>query len=102
MEKNDRKYKEFLEKHIRPLVLCEIKRIIGSELIFPENPTRYYKTRFERLADNGMLNEGLIRTYPLEWVEKYVTNRVNSDFVKGGVDEDDLRIWFVLKPYRKI
>ncbi len=98
MKKYIRFNKDEFNKYIRQLVMNENRTLFGSKLVFPESPLRYNKTKFDVLAESGKLDEGLIRSYPLEWVERYVTNRVNSDFIKGGVDDWKFNIWFVMKP----
>ena len=83
------------------MALNKIKTIIGHKLAFPENPERYHKSKFEIQADNNMLTEGLIRSYPMRWVWNYVANRANDDFVNGGINNKKQHVWFVLKPGSK-
>lgn len=91
---------EFRE-HIEKVALNKIKTIIGDKLVFPENPERYHKSKFEIQADNNTLTEGLIRSYPMRWVWNYVANRANEDFVDGNINNKKQHIWFVLKPGSK-
>lgn len=91
---------EFRE-HIEKVTLNEIKTIIGHKLVFPENPERYHKSKFEIQADSNMLTEGLIRSYPMHWVWNYVANRANEDFVNGGINNKKQHVWFVLQPGSK-
>lgn len=78
-----------------------MKTLYGEDIVFPDTYRRYNKTKFEALADNGMLTEGLIRSYPLEWVGQYITNHANTDFISAGMDEDKNQIWAILKPSSK-
>lgn len=86
-----------LNNHIKRIVRDQLRTLCGEEQPFPSSPTRYNRTKFETLADKDMLTEGLIRTYPMEWVEKYLSNRMTSDFVNGGVDYNKMQFWFILK-----
>lgn len=88
---------EFRE-HVRKIVRHQISLMETENLPFTYHPQRHFKTKFEEMADNDTLTEGLIRTYPSEWVEKYLSHRINSDFVEANFDDDHMHFWFVLKP----
>lgn len=80
------------------MVCHQINLMGGADGPFTYYPIRCFKSKFERMADDDTLSEGLIRTYPSEFVEKYLSKRINSDFRKAYFDEDHNHFWFVLKP----
>jgi hypothetical protein len=85
------------KSHVKEIVRHQINLMETENMPFTYNPQRYVKTSFEQMADNNSLDEGLIRTYPSEWVEKYLSSRINSDFVEAHFDDEHLHFWFVLK-----
>lgn len=88
--------KNILKEHIRNIVKQTIRTLCGTEPVFPSQPLKRYPSKLEIVMKKD-LNEGLIRTYPMDWVEKYLSTRFNSDFVKGGVDDEVMHFWFILK-----
>ena len=86
------------KRHVRKIVRHQINLMETENMPFTYHPQRYFKTKLEEMADNDTLTEGLIRTYPSEWVETYLSHRINSDFIEANFDDDHMHFWFVLKP----
>lgn len=72
-------------------------KICGNDMPFPFCNRVSHPTLFERILEKDALKEGLIRTYPLKWVEKWIAKRINSDFVTADVNYDESYLWCILK-----
>lgn len=101
MKKTIKLSKSEFGNYIREMVRRQVSLMGCEEDSFTNYPIRCFKPRFERMADNNELDEGLIRTYPSEWVEEYLSKRINTDFIKASFDEIYCHFWFILKPGSK-
>lgn len=77
------------------MVRESIKTILGNEPVFPSNHFVKYKRKTDRILEKAILDEGLVRTYPFEWVSKYLVKNVNSDFEE--IERDDESKQFLIK-----
>ena len=89
------------KSHVREIVLEHMKTLVGEEPPFPYYPRQSFKSEFDEMADNDELNEGLIRTYPSEWVGEYLAKRANSDFKSITYDEHYNQFFITIKPGSK-
>lgn len=70
-----------LKNHIKEIVKSTIKTIIGESKPFPSNEFKHFTSPENQILEEALLKEGLTRTYPFEWVKKYIQRNANEDFV---------------------
>ena len=96
-----KKVKKITESAFKNLIKEKVIQILGEEEVFPNTYDRRYPARGERILEKVTLNEGLVRTYPFEWVEDYISKHVNSDFTKVEADDDRQHFRFIIGYYRQ-
>lgn len=66
---------------LNEMVMNRVHTILGEEPVFPSDVFIRRKSNEDMILESALLGEGLIRTYPLDWVEKYLQRNANSDFI---------------------
>jgi len=77
-----------LKNHIEGIVKSTIKTIIGEAKPFPSNEFRHFTNPEDQILERALVEEGLVRTYPFEWVVKYIQRNANHDFISFSAQED--------------
>lgn len=65
--------------YVKHIVLEKISTFFGEAPSFPMKTSRRYGPATDLLLEKSLLEEGLTRTYPMEWVEKYLKTRLSPD-----------------------
>lgn len=73
------------------------KTLKGKQMSFPSPLSKTHPTKLDMIIESGHLNEGLIRTYPLEWVGNYLSPRLGDEFVHANIDYDKQHITFIVQ-----
>lgn len=88
---------EELKKHIDGIVKSTIKTLIGEAKPFPSNNFKHFTSPENRILEEALLKEGLTRTYPFEWVKKYIQRNTNEDIVDARCHEDSKQFLVAIK-----
>ena len=85
------------ESDLKEMVLHRVRSLMGEDPVFPADRFRRFKSKKDRVLESALLDEGLIRTYPFDWVYRYLQRNANTDFLHVFATEKEKKFQVTLK-----